>query len=95
MNEELKKLQDQIDVLQDRLNALNNNATIPYDTGEAIKARVLSDIGVLQLSGKLGSSENQSVNEAGVAAPYNVLKSADGFVETTINGIVRYIPFYT
>jgi hypothetical protein len=97
-NEELTKLvkaqAEQIAALTRRLDALGNNATIPYDTGEAIKARVLNDAGLVSLSTKAGSSEGRSVSEAGIAS-YTVQDLADGYLEVTLAGVTRYIPFYS
>lgn len=88
--DDLKKLTED---LQSQMKALSNNATIPYDIGEALKARILGDAGVSALSTKLSTSESQAVNEAGVAT-YSVLKPPDGFLEITITENKYYIPYY-
>lgn len=87
--EELKRLED----LERQIVALNNNATIPFDIGEALKARILGDAGVASTSTKLLTSEDQAVNEAG-ASTYNVLKSPDGFLQVTLLGNIYYIPYF-
>lgn len=40
MNPEILKLQEQVTKLTERLDAFNSNTTIPFDVGEAFKARV-------------------------------------------------------
>lgn len=96
-NEELQQLVEkqgkEIIELTNRLNALDNNATIPLQTGEAIKARVLTDAGVALLSTKSASSESESINEAGIAS-HSVLPLPDGYLEVTLSGVIRYVPFY-
>lgn len=95
--EEIQKLLapflKRIDELENQIKALNNNATIPFDTGEAIKARVLADVGFLVGSSKSATSENKSVNEAG-AATYSVMDKPDGFLEVTILGNLYYLPYF-
>lgn len=88
--EELKRLEE----VERQLVALNNNATIPFDIGEAMKARILGDAGVATVSTKSASSEDKSVNEAGVLS-YSVLNSPDGFLQVTLLGNIYYIPYYT
>lgn len=94
MTPELKNLQDQITALQEQFNSLNNNATIPFDIGEAIKTRVLLEAGIPQTSSKGATSENQAVNEGG-AGTYSVLKAPDGFVQVTLGGTLYYLPYYS
>lgn len=88
--EELKRLE----AVERQLLALNNNATIPFDMGEAMKARVLSDVGVALTSTKVATTEDQAVNESG-ASSYNVLKSPDGFLQITLLGNIYYIPYFS
>lgn len=88
------ELEQRIEVLERELNNLRSFTTIPFDIGVAIKARVLSDAGVAQLSNKGATTEDQAVNEAG-ASTYNVLKSPDGFLKAQLAGVVYYIPVYT
>lgn len=87
-------IQAQIDKLQSQLDALRNNATIPYEIGEAFKARVLTDVSPVATSGKGASTENVSINEAGIST-HTVLGAPDGFVQATINGTVYYIPYFS
>ncbi len=84
----------QIADLQAQIDALRNNATIPFDIGEAMKARIVSDLGLASTSSKGATTENQTVNEAGVAAPYTVLKTPDGFLQITLLSNIYYIPYY-
>lgn len=87
--EELKRLE----TLEAQIKALNNNATIPFETGEAFKARILQDAGVVFTSSKSVTSENKSVNEAG-ASTYSVLNAPDGFLQVTLLGNIYYLPYY-
>lgn len=80
--------------LQGQIDALKNNATIPFDIGEAMKARILADAGVALTSSKVASSEDKSVNEGGIAT-YNVLNSPDGFLQITLLGNIYYLPYFT
>lgn len=88
-------LETLVEDLESQIKALNNNATIPFDIGEAMKARILSDAGVAATSSKVASSEDQTVNEAGASPPYAVLKSPDAFLQITLLGNIYYIPVYT
>ena len=89
-----KELLQRIQKLEQEINNLRAFATIPFDIGVALKARILSDAGVAQLSNKGATTEDQAVDEAG-ASTYNVLKSPDGFLQAQLAGTVYYIPVYT
>lgn len=80
-------LQVQVTELKKVLDSLKNNATIPFEIGEAMKARVGSLTG---LSDKTAASETQAVNEGG-AGSYNVAKAPDGFFSSPEG---KYIPYY-
>lgn len=91
-----KLLLEQIAELKAQLDALKNNATIPFDIGEAMKARILQDAGVASTSTKLSSSEDVSVVVSlapTVTAP--VLNTPDGFLQITLLSNIYYIPYYT
>lgn len=94
VQQEVERLQDLVDGLQGQLDMLKSNSTIPNDIGEAMKARVLTDVNPVAISSKSSTSENQAVNESG-ASSYSVLKAPDGFLETTINGTTYYIPYFS
>lgn len=81
-----KRLQKQIDQLEARLDQLSNNATIPFEVGEAFRARLFG----LGSSTKTASSETQSVNEAG-GSTYSVAKPMDGFLEAGDKRIPYYL----
>ncbi len=83
-----------IELLEEEINKLRNNATIPFDIGEAIKSRVKTDLGALESSSKTAASETQAVDEAGVLA-YSVMKAPDGFMQTNINGTIYYVPYFS
>lgn len=94
LEQQVKTLVAENKALKARLDALNNNATIPFDTGEAFKARVLSDVGVALTSTKSATSENKSVNEGG-ASTYDVMNKPDGFLEISILGNIYYVPYFS
>lgn len=90
-----KLILEEITKLNKRIDALQNNATIPFDIGEAIKTRVLSDAGVAATSTKGATSENTSVLvSTGPNVFAAVLREPDGFLEITITGVKYFIPFY-
>lgn len=91
--DELKK---SVVSLEKQMLALNNNATIPFDVGVAMKARILQDAGVLATSSKSASSENVSVlTSTGPNVFASVLTPPDGFLAVAITGNVYYIPYYS
>lgn len=95
MEDEIKKIKEEITTLTRRLDNLNAFATIPYDTEKAFKDRLkLSEYSRLAASTKTAASETQSVNEGG-AATYSVAKPMDGFRQVLIGSSTIYIPYYT
>lgn len=94
MQEQINQLQQEMNVLQAKMNLLYSSATIPYDVENAFIDRLDLDNIVSQNSSKTAASETQAVNEGGVAT-YNVAKPMDGFEQRTVNGQVRYYPYYT
>ena len=100
MNEELEQVKRELAELKEQFKLLSNNTTIPLEVGEAFKTRILSDAGVVALSNKSLTSENTTVVDsvnfgASSVTTVSALGAPNGFFEVTINGIVRYIPFYT
>lgn len=90
MQEQLTQLQNQINDIQRVINSLRANATIPFDIGEAFRARL--DEG--DLFGEINiNQELQGVNEAGTAS-YTVSKKMDGLVPLTLKGKTINIPYY-
>lgn len=89
-------LKKQVSELQEQVKAFNNNATIPFDIGEAFKARILQDAGVLVASSKAFNSESTAVLTSADPDNYeDVLGEPDGFLQVTILGNISYIPYYT
>lgn len=95
MNPEIKQLQDDIAKLQDSLNVLKANATIPYDVAEAFKVRLIEPLDLPETQTAVSATaHNKTVNEGGVAT-YDVMNKPDGFLLITISGVNYYIPYFT
>jgi regulator of replication initiation timing len=92
MNDQIQKLQDEIDNLKKQLDALSNNATIPLEVGNAMRARLLSD-GTLTGSTSGNGPSVHSVNESGNST-YNVASPMIGFINIVINGTSYAVPYY-
>lgn len=93
--EKMKEMYDQIRKLQAQVDSFYAFATIPFPVEKAFKDRFRIDqYAILEPSAKSASSENQSVNEAGVAT-YSVLKPPDGFEQRNVGGNTRYYAFWT
>lgn len=52
------------------------------------------EVNVLSVSSKGASTEDQAINEGGVAT-YNVMGDPDGFLEVEINQTIYYIPYFS
>jgi len=92
MNEEYK---NRIEELERKFKALEAGGTLPKPVEDAIRERLRIDIiSATTTSSKSTSSENQAVNEAGIAT-YSVLKTPDIFLQVTISGTIYYIPAFT
>lgn len=88
-------MQEQIDELKRKIEALENVTTIPFEVEQALRERLgIQYYSTIQADSKSASSENQSINEGGVAT-YSVMKPPDGFVKTIINGSTVYLPYFT
>ena len=72
---------------------MQSSHSIPLSIDQAIRARFLT-APVIKASAKGNDSEDQAVNEGGLAL-YNVLKEADDFLEVTVDNAIYYIPVYT
>lgn len=84
----------EIDKINRRLDALSSSNSIPFNVEQALRDRLgLASVDTIDLSNKSASSENQAVNEGGIAT-YFVMKPPDGFVQLTKNGVVIYIPYF-
>lgn len=93
MQEQINQLQNEIRVMQEKMALLSSYSSIPYDVEIAFRDRLGIDEIANQNSSKLASSETQAVNESGTQS-YNVAKPMDGFEQRTVNGQVRYYPYY-
>ena len=74
MNPELEQLKKQVEELTRRLDSFNSSTTIPFDVGEAFKAR--SNVG------NLGSAPLASVTAPSGGA------TVDGAARTAINSVI-------
>lgn len=91
-----EELQRQIDDLRNLVNKFFNSAEVPLELDQALRERFkLDTVPILILSGKGNTSENQTVNEAGAAPVYGVLRPPDHFFEFSQDGTTYYIPIYT
>lgn len=85
----------EFNIMKQKIESLENSATVSYEVESALRERFnINSFTPLTGSVKLATSENQAVNEGGTQS-YSVLKTPDGFLQTTINGIVYYIPYYS
>lgn len=92
MNEDY---QNRIEELERKFKALEAGGTLPKPVEDAFRERLRIDvITATTVSSKSISSENQSVNESGVAS-YSVLKTPDVFLQVNIGGTIYYIPAFT
>src|SRR3990167_8104988 len=95
MNEELKqrleKLERENQELKSWKQSLESSHSIPLSIDQAFRARF--QFSLIKSSEKGNNSEDQSVNEGGVAT-YNVLKEPDDFLEVVVDNIIYYIPVY-
>lgn len=89
---ETENLKRQVEELMAWKKSLENAQSIPLNIDQAFRARFIS--GGVVTSTKSSSSENQAVNEGGVAT-YSVLKTPDGFLQVTIGSTIYYIPIFT
>lgn len=91
-NIKMEELQEQINELQEWKESMESSYSIPLNIDQAFRARFSG--ASLANSTKSASSENQPVNEGGVAT-YDVLKPPDAFLQVNIQGTVCYIPIFT
>lgn len=90
MEEQIKQLQEQIDILAREMQKLRASATIPYDIGEAFKVRVSQGF----TNGTPNATTNgQAVNESG-SASYTVSALMNGMFPVVVNGITYNLPYY-
>jgi len=72
--------------------SLESAERIPLEIDNAFRARFLTSP-VVKTSNKGNDSEDQAVNEGGVAT-YSVLKEPDDFLEVVVDTVTYYIPVY-
>lgn len=93
-----QELQNQIDELKAKIDLIYNSSDIPHDVEQAFRTRFqlerVDTLASITTSNKSATSENQSVDEGGLAT-YSVLKAPDAFIQITISGAVKYIPIFT
>lgn len=86
----MENLQEQINKIQDTLDSLKDNARMPKEFGDAMKARL--DI-IPSDSTTTAASQTQAVSESG-SGSYSVAKPMTGFFRLTIKGRIYNIPYY-
>ena len=84
------ELENRIAKLETTMASLGYSNQIPVNVQKAFEAR----LGGIRLADSSHSGETVSVNESG-SSSYLVAGPMNGFVETTINGVTIYIPYYT
>lgn len=92
-NEELKQ---QVKELKDWKKSLERSSSIPLNIDQSFKERFINTLTKQVVAdSKSATSENQAVDEGGVAT-YSVLKPPDGFAKAVLDtGSTVYIPYYT
>jgi len=88
--DELQALKNKVEELEKKYNDFSDYSTIPLEVQRALENRLSG----ISLSSSSHSGESQAVDEGG-ASTYNVMTTADGFVQTKINGATVYIPYFT
>lgn len=86
---------EQFEELKEKVKSLENYTTISYPVEQAFRTRFQFD-SLTPITGSVKgvTSENQSVNEAGIAV-YSVLKPPDAFLQVTVGSTTYYIPVFT
>lgn len=92
MEQEIKKLNDQIEILTKRLDALNNSATLPLDVVAAMGKRLLAVQG--DASSQATAIYTQAVSPVGGVGSVDVAKPMTGFIKIVVNGNARNVPYY-
>lgn len=92
MNEEIIKLQKEIEELKSWKKSLENASSIPLAIDQSFRKRF--SVSTPIVSSKGATTENQAVDEGG-SATFSVLKAPDGFLQMTIGTTVYYIPIFT
>lgn len=95
MQEEINQLKRQVEDLTRQVENFSNSTKITFDDEQALRTRLrIDEFTPFTTSAKSASSENQAVNEAGMAT-YDVMKKPDGFIQVTIGANTYYIPYFT
>lgn len=84
--------QQQLSELIEFKKNLESSNSIPLAIDQSFRDRF--QFSVVSTSSKSATSENQAVNEGGVAT-YSVLKAPDAFLQVVIGGIIYYLPIFT
>lgn len=90
----MEELKQKIEELEKWKKSMEASHSIPLNIDQAFRARFKDTGSILSASSKSASSENQVVDEGGVAT-YSVMKTPDAFLQVTISGAVKYIPIFT
>lgn len=94
MEERVKQLESEVQELKDFIKLLQADTTIPFDVEGAFRKR-LEDLALaVTTSSKSAGSENQAVNEAGMAT-YSVLGTPTGWLEIVLDNTTYYIPYFS
>ncbi len=85
--EELRDLKERVEYLEAVIRSLGDTGSVPLEIGNALAGRII------KASSKLASSEQQAVNEGGVAQ-YTVCKGPDGFFVVNVEGVLRNVAYF-
>lgn len=96
---ELEILRQKVEELEKWKANLERSSSIPLNIDQALRERFLNGIPLIKASTKGNDTEDQAVNEGGVAT-YNVLKEPDDFlqvdvIDPTTGKTTYYLPVYT
>jgi hypothetical protein len=89
--QEIEQLKREVGELKAWKKSLESTETIPSEIVNSFTYRFTRN--TPSVSSKSASSENESIDENGVAL-HSVLKSPDGFLIVTINSIDYFLPYY-
>jgi hypothetical protein len=92
---EIEELKRKVADLESIIRSISNSASIPKNIEDALRTRFrIDEFTPMTTSSKSVTSENQSVNEAGVAS-YDVMKKPDGFLQIVIGASTYYLPYFS
>lgn len=92
--QQFEELKNTVDKLVNNHNSLYNSSTIPHDIDQALRTRFGITNQSIATTTKSATSENQVVDESGVAS-YSVMGIPDGFIKLSLNGTIYNLPYFS